>query len=254
MTLHNYLFLTGCLISRDFKIRYRNMSLGVFWSLLNPLVLMGVLTFVFTRIMNQTEIENFHVFVLCGLVPYNFFSMSWSTATTSLVGNANLIRRVRFPREILPVATVLANAVHFGIQIALLLLIAVLAGYPVTPRWLWLPYIFGFEILFLCGLGLFSAALDVYFRDVRYVVESATLVLFWLVPIFYSFAQIAPHLAWVYSYNPVAAVVLACRQVILDDQMPAYSLLRNLCLVSVAAMAAGGLLFHYMKRRFADYL
>jgi ABC-type polysaccharide/polyol phosphate export permease len=250
----NYLFVLCNLVLRDFRIRYRNMSLGVFWSLLNPLVMMAVLTLIFTLILQNTAIPNFHVFVLCGVVPFNFFALGWASGTTSVFGNASLVKRVLFPREIVPVATVLANSIHFAIQIGLLLALAVAAGYRPSGYWLLLPVIFGLEIVFVCGLALTSSALDVYFRDVRYVVESANTVLFWLVPIFYSFAVIPPAYHALYQYNPVAAVVLACRNIVLEQKAPPASLMWKLTLVSVAALCFGLLVFSKLKRRFADYL
>ena len=254
MHRNNYSFVLKNLVTRDFKIRYRNMSLGVFWSLLNPLVMMAVLTFVFTKIFPNNSVKNFHVSILSGLVVFNFFSLAWQTATVSIYGNASLIKRVPLARELLPVATVLANSLHFVIQIGLLVLLALAAGYPVNVYWLLLPIIFVLEIVFVCGLSLVTSALDVYFRDIRYVVESTNTVLFWLVPIFYSFAMIPNEYRALYQFNPVAAVVMACREIIMEARMPAESLMIKLTAVSLLFLGFGFILFRRLKSNFADYL
>ncbi len=248
----NYGFLLSSLILKDFRIRYRNMSLGILWSLVNPLVMMGVLTFIFTKVFPNAGSPNFAVFVLCALVPFNFFTVAWATGTTSLLENHNLVKRVRFPREIVPIATVLANCLHFLIQIALLLAFVEIFGYGVNRYWLWLPVVWGLEVVFVCGLALATSALDVYIRDMRYVVESANVVLFWLVPIFYSFQIIPQRYHLIYQLNPVSAVVLACRNILLDGIAPPTSLLWKLLAVSCLSLFAGGGLFRRLKRRFAD--
>ncbi len=254
MSQPNYGFLLASLVLRDFKIRYRNMTLGVFWSLLNPLVLMLVLTFVFTRIFPNPGTPHFHLSALCGLVVFSFFSLGWSSATLSIYNNAALIKRVPMPRELLPIATVLANGIHFLIQIGLLIGLTLVSGYRIHIYWLWLPVIFLLEVIFVCGLALLTSALDVYFRDVRYVVESSVTVLFWLVPIFYSFSMIPAQYQSVYQFNPIAAVVLACRTILMEASMPASSLLIKLTLVSFVFLTAGLLLFRRLKPRFSDFL
>ena len=248
-------YLLSNLVMKDFRVRYRNMSLGVLWSLLNPLVMMGVLTFVFTAIFPNPSIKDpFAIFVLCGIVPHTFFTLAWGTSTMSLVDNANLIKRVPIPREVLPISVVLANCVHLLVQIALLLLAVLCFGRGVNLNWLWLPAVWGLEIVFVCGLGMVTSALDVYLRDMRYVVESANTVLFWLVPIFYPFSAISPKYREIYQYNPVAALVLALRTILLEGHAPGRALMLKLCVSSFAMFGLGFLVFGRLKRRFYDYL
>jgi ABC-type polysaccharide/polyol phosphate export permease len=230
------------------------MSLGIFWSLVNPLVMMAMLTFVFTRIFPNNVIPNSAVFVLCALVPFNFYSLAAAVGTTSILDNRVLIKRVNFPREIIPLTSVLCNCMHFLIQIALLLILVLAVGYGVNVYWLWLPVVWGLEIVFLCGLTLATSALDVYVRDTRYLVESSNLVLFWVVPIFYPFSVIPQKYHLIYQLNPIAAVVLACRNILLEAKAPQSSLLLKLAPVSFLFWLLGLAIFGRLERRFADLL
>jgi len=250
----DYLFLLRNLVLKDFRTRYRNMSLGVLWSLVNPLIMMTVLTFVFTRIFPVTKTPNYPLVVLCGLVPFNFFSLAWANGTTSIIDNAQLIKRVPVPRDVMPVASVLGNAVHLSVQVALLLLMALAFGAGINRHWVWLPVLWICELVFVCGCSFLCAALDVYIRDMRYVVESASTVLFWLVPIFYPVTMIRPQYVTLYQFNPITALVMALRYILLDGVTPPNRLLFLLIMVSFGMLAFGWMSFRRLSHGFYNYL
>ncbi len=240
------------LVGKDFKVRYRNMSLGVFWSLVNPLIMMAVLTYIFTYVFSRRDIPNFGLFLLCGLLPYNFFAIAWSAGTMSVVSNAALIKQIPFQRELVPISVVLGNALHYGLQLVLLLTAIVIVVGP-NAQWGWLPVVLLLQLTFVCGLSLLSSALNVYFRDLQYVVDSVNTVMFWAVPIFYSFADVDPGLSWLYEINPVAAVILVMRRILLYGVPPGATLLK-LAAVSLITLLVGYTVFVRAQKDFSDYL
>jgi ABC-type polysaccharide/polyol phosphate export permease len=250
----DYLYLVENLVLKDFRIRYRNMSLGVLWSLLNPLVMMGVLTFVFTKVFANPNIKHYAAFVLCGIVPFNFFTVAWITGTTSIVDNAGLIKRVPVPREVVPITSVLSNCVHLLVQIGLLITVLLVSGIAVSRQWLWLPLVWGMQIVFVCGLALFFSAVNVFVRDTRYLVESATTVLFWLVPVIYPQEMIKKEYIPLYELNPVAAQVISLRRILLSGQSPIGSTMAKLAGVSLGVFLLGLLVFRRLKPMFYEHI
>jgi lipopolysaccharide transport system permease protein len=248
------LFILQNLVLKDFRIRYRNMSLGVAWSVANPLVMMGILTVVFSRIYPNPSIHHFPLFVLCALVPFNFYSLSAIAATGSLLENESLIKRARCPRAVFPIASVLSSSLHFLIQIVLMVLLIFIFGHRPNLYWIWLFPIWLMEIVFMCGLSLITSALDVYYRDIRYLVECSGLMMFWLVPVFYGLEMIPQRYQMLYTMNPIANVALIDRQILLAATAPSLTLLLRLTIVSLTVFVLGFAVFTRMERDFADYL
>jgi len=250
----DYLYLLQNLVLKDFRIRYRNMSLGILWSLINPLVMMGVLTFIFGYIYGDQSPPFFPLFILCGQIPYLFFTSAWLSGTTSIIANAQLVKRVPVPREVMPVAAVFSNCVHLAIQVALML--ALTFYYHLAPSWfwLWMLPLWALYIVFVCGVSLLSSAISVYIRDTQYVVESFNVVLFWLVPIFYGWEKIPPKYAFVYKLNPVAALALAMRNILIDRHAPPATLIENMVIAAAVALGIGLLVFARVKRSFYEYI
>src|ERR1035438_7362187 len=138
------------------------MSLGVLWSVLNPLVIMAALAYVFTYIFPSLKVKHFAVFLLSALVPYNFFAMAWNTGTNSLMENYSIMKKVMVPRQLFPVGTVLGNCIHLLIQIGILIVFTLGSGLGINRYWLWLPYVWAMEIVFVCGLALATSAINIY--------------------------------------------------------------------------------------------
>jgi ABC-type polysaccharide/polyol phosphate export permease len=229
------------------------MSLGVFWSLLNPLTMMAILTFVFTKVF-ENRIPHYPLYVLCGLIPYNFFTLSLVTGTVSITENPSLVKRIPMQTALLPLVSVLSNTLHLAIQLLLVFALVLWYGLPVTWHYLWLPVIWALELAFIYGLTLASSSLHVVVRDVRYIVESVNVVLFWLVPIFYSFAMVPQQYKGLYEFNPVAALVLATQYVILGHRSPPQTLMWKMALVSAVFLLLGSVIFTRLRRRFYRYL
>ncbi|MBC7235255.1 MAG: ABC transporter permease, partial [Chloroflexi bacterium] len=152
--LLDYRELIENLVIRDLKVRYKNSALGFFWSLLNPLLLMVVFTIVFTVMLPNFHVPHFPVFVLCGLLPWNFFSTSVVSALNSISSNGHLIKKVYFPREILTISSVLSNFVNFILALPILILFLFIFNISITVWILYLPLILVVQVFFTCGISL----------------------------------------------------------------------------------------------------
>jgi ABC-2 type transport system permease protein len=225
--LYRHRFILSNLVGKNFKAMYRNMALGFLWSFLNPLVLVTVLSIVWTLFFHAEEA--FASKVMVALIPYNFFVYSLSGCSSSIIGNASLVKKVAFPRQILPVSVILTHLAHFGIQSLLIVGVLLVFGAEpgasiLAPRLLWLPLILCVQVGLCVGAGLLVAGLNVVYRDVQYLVDSLMTILFWVSPILYEAgpefrAEHGP-VALLFFLNPLSGILEAYRSVLYRGQAP----------------------------------
>lgn len=260
--LFRYRGLIRNLVVRDLKVRYKNSVLGFLWSLLNPLAMMTVLTIVFTFMMPNTRIKSFPVFALCGVLPWNFFQGSVMASIRSIVGNAPLIKKVYFPREVLPLSAVLSNLVSFCL--ALLVLFPVLFAFRIrlTAWALLLPLVMFTQLLFTVGLGFMLATANVFYRDTAMIMDVVMRAWFFLTPVWYPI-DILPHNQVVlgidlnvhrlaYILNPMASLVATYRVILYHGARPAADFLLRTFVTSLLMLVIGYLIFTRYSRVFAE--
>jgi len=222
--LYKYRFLLRNLTARDIKVRYRNSILGVLWSLLNPLLMMLVYTILFTILIPDSNIRQYPVFILVALIPWNFLSGSLLSGTVSITENSHLIKKVYFPRVILPMAAILSNLVNFLLAFLVLLSFLFIFGIGLTIQALWVPFIMLTQLIFMLGLCLLLSTFHSFYRDVMMILNVAMLAWFFLTPVFYPFERLgdsatlfgitfvpAQVMRWL---NPMASIIDGYRTVL----------------------------------------
>jgi ABC-2 type transport system permease protein len=206
--------LLGNLVRKELKIKYKNSALGFLWSLLNPMLYLVVFWVVFTKFL-PASIPSFPIFLLCGLLPYNLFSAGLGGGTGSIVGNAGLVTKVWFPREILPLASIGAALVHFALQLGVLA--AALLAFWYQPSWSYLPLIIPallVLIVLVAALAIALAAINVYARDTQHLLELVLLAWFWMSPIVYVYAQVREKIGDWSLLNPLVPIVITMQRAI----------------------------------------
>ena len=201
----------------ELKVKYKNSVLGFAWSMLNPALYLVVYWVVFDLILG-TGIPNFPIFLLSGILVWNLFATSLGSATSSVVANAGLVRKVAFPREILPLASVGAALVHFFLQAIVLVMALVIFQYNVAWSYLPLLPVALFALLFfVAALGILLGSINVYLRDTAHFVELALIAWFFMTPIVYPYETVAAKLgnhSWVFLLNPITDIVLTFQRAI----------------------------------------
>jgi lipopolysaccharide transport system permease protein len=257
--------LLAQLVLRDIRVRYRYTAVGVLWAVLEPLALMAVLAFVFSFVLaDRADFARgaagapYAVFLLTGLVFWQFTAASLTHAAASILDNRNLVKKVRFPREVLPLAALGYPLVNLCIGVFLLLALHLLLGGQLSASLLWLPPLFGIQLLLTAGLAMLLACGNVHFRDVGYILAVALLLGFYATPILYpstlvSEAKLPEWMVWLYHMNPMSGLIESYRAAVFGGT-PSLALLLWPLGVAFAAATAGLLTFRRLSPTLSDHL
>lgn len=252
-TAKKYVFLVRQLVERDFKRKYKRSALGIFWSFLNPLLTMLVQYLVFSTIFNSS-IENFVVYLLSGIILFNFFGESVGLGLGSIVDNAHLINKVYMPKEIYPLSRVLSSAINLGISLVPLFIVMVVTKVSFSKSMLLIPIGLVCLIVFCLGMSMLLSTAMVFFRDTYFLWNVLSTLWMYLTPTFYPIDIIPVSWLPIYKLNPMYQYIAFLRSILLDGVAPAPGLYAG-CVVSACAMfAVGYVVFKRNQDKFVLYL
>ena len=254
--VRKYRFLLKTLVKRDFKIKYKGSVLGVIWSFLNPLVMMLVYFFVFSTIF-RSNTPNFAVYLMTGVVMYNYCSDATTLGMQAIVGNAGLITKVYLPKYIYPLSKTISSSINLVISTVALFVVMTFTGAPVLESLMRLPILIFLEILllmFCSGLGMLLSCCLVFFRDIQFLWSVFLTIWNFVTPIFYTESIIPERFLGIYHLNPLYHFVTAARSITLQGRAPMPAELLWCTVAAVASLGIGAWVFRRHQDRFVLYL
>lgn len=253
VAVQKYSFLIRQLVSRDFKTKYKRSVLGMFWSFLNPLLMMVVQYFVFSTIF-KSDISNYPTYLLIGIVCFNFFSEACGMALTSILGNASLITKVYMPKYIYPLTRVMSSVINLGISLVPLVIVALATGVHFQKSAVLAFYFLVCLIVFSLGLGLLLSSSMVFFRDTQFLWGVLSMIWMYATPIFYPESILPDNFKIVLQVNPLYHFLKNIRMCILDGLSPEPIVYITCLSIAVAMLLVGALIFRKSQDRFVLYL
>lgn len=240
------------LTSKELKLKYRNSILGFFWSFFNPVLQLCVYTLVFKYFM-PNRIPNFTVYLLCGLLPWQFFQISVQGSTTSIISNSNLIKKVYFPREILPLSIIASNFINFAITLIILFFAVIISGVKIGLPLIELPLVLLLLLFFTVGLSLILSCLNVLYRDIQHFIEVIFMLWFYLTPIVYSLDMVTrKELKLLLLLNPMTIITECMRSIMYTNQFPYVKYMIAITILDLLLITFGIKLFRKIEVVFAE--
>lgn len=248
--LYDYRELLKTSVQKDVRGKYKNSVLGVFWSFLNPLLQIFVYWFVFGKVMGSNE-PNYVVFLCCGLIPWTFFATTINRNAFIFIENGNIIKKVFFPREVLPVSAVTSEMINFVISTSIILCF-VTAYHRLTIYALFYPLVLFVQYILTLGISFFVSSITVYFRDLQHFIGVFLQLMFYATPIAYSVSRVPANFQWIATLNPVAHIIEAYRAIFYSGTMPDLFSLLIIFVIGIVLCVTGYIFFSHMQKGFAE--
>jgi len=248
-----YRGLIQSLTARELRLKYRRSALGAVWSLLNPLLMMAVYVLIFGVFLKIFTLPEYWAYLLTGLIAWLFFANALGTSVTTLVQNPNLVTKIYFPLEALPIAGALANFVNFCISMALLALAVIVAGRPVGPSLVLLPIVMVAQLGFSVGLAVLLSALTVYLRDIEHLVGIFLTGLFYVTPVLYPLSRAGRYARYL-RLNPMTWIIECYHSILYFGTWPDPRLFALTLLAAAVSLVGGYLVFLRLRPRLPEEL
>lgn len=249
--LYNYRELLKSNIKKEIRGKYKGSFLGILWSFINPLLQVFVYSIVFSYVMRM-QIDHYLVYVVCGIIPWTFFTTVVNQGMVTVRTNASIIKKVYFPREILPISVVASGLVNFAISCVIILAFALGEGLGLSWMLIFVPIIALLQTFFSLGLVLICSAINVYVKDLEYIVQFILNMAFYATPILYDISIFPTSLRWVLNLNPLAHMVNAYRDIFMYHTVITPSSWIYMIVVSIVVMVIGFMVFNRLQKGFAE--
>ena len=252
--IYAYREMIVSLVRRDLKGRYKGSVLGFLWTFLNPLLQLAVYTMVFSTIM-RAGIENYYLFLFVALIPWIFFSTALTGGAGCILAQQDMVKKIYFPREVLPVAYVTSQFVNMLLSFIVIICVLVVSGHGFNIKAvLCLPVIMVVEYMLALGFTMVMSALTVYIRDLEYILGILAMAWQFLTPVMYTVEQAPEKIHWIFSMNPMTYIIIAYRDILYYGKMPKLETLLSAAVLGVLMLTVGWIVFYRPQRRFVDEL
>jgi ABC-2 type transport system permease protein len=252
--IYAYREMISNLVKKDLRGRYKGSVLGFLWTFINPLFQIIIYTFVFSIVM-KSGIDKFYLYLIVGLIPWIFFHASINGGAVSIISQQDMVKKIYFPREVLPIAYVTSSFINMLFSFIIVFLVLLISGLGVSPvALLFLPLVFLIEYIVALGIALLSAALTVYFRDLEHILGIVTMAWMYLTPIVYSIDMVPVSLLPIFNANPITPIIAAYRDILYYKKIPQIDTLIHAAFLGFFILCFGGYTFSRLQKNFVEEL